>query len=123
MKLSDSAKKMTHFICIIALLCILGSVIYYRSLNFLPFFYGVLAGSFVSIVKVFLLDRAVDKVINMEQRHAGGYAGISYLLRFGLSGAVLILGAVAPQISLWGTVAGIFAYQLAAYGLKFCSND
>ncbi len=122
MKLSDLAKRMTRSISIIALLFMFVSIIYYRSLDFLPFFYGVLAGAAVSIVKVFLLDHAVDKTLNMEQKPAGGYAGISYLLRFALSGAVLILGAVVSQISLWGTVAGIFAYQLAAYSLKFSSN-
>ncbi|QOV20769.1 ATP synthase subunit I [Blautia liquoris] len=122
MKLSDLAKKMTRSICMIALFCIIGSVIYYRSVKFLPFFFGVLIGSCVSVLKVILLDRAVDKTLNMEQKRAGGYAGIQYLLRFGLSGAVLVLGAVIPQISLWGTVAGIFAYQLATYSLKFSSK-
>ncbi|GAA4653140.1 hypothetical protein GCM10023142_02780 [Anaerocolumna aminovalerica] len=119
MKLSDLAKKMIVSISIIALICILGSVIYYRSLYFLPFMWGVFLGSFVSIIKVFLLDHAVDKAVKMEQKHAGNYMSIQHMLRLLLSGIVLVLGALVPQISLWGVAAGILAFQLAAYSLKF----
>ncbi len=119
MKLSDLAKKMIISISIIALICILGSVIYYHSLDFLPFMYGVFLGSFVSIIKVFLLEHAVDKAVTMEQKRAGNYVGIQHMLRLLLSGIVLVLGALVPQISLWGVAAGILAFQLATYSLKF----
>lgn len=119
MKLSDLAKKMIALISIIALICIICSAIYYRSLDFLPFMYGVFLGTVVSIVKVFLLDRAVDKAMTMEQKHAGNYVGLQHMLRLLISGVGLVIGAVVPQISLWGVAAGILAYQVATYGLKF----
>lgn len=119
MKLSDLAKKMIIIISIIALICISCSAIYYRSLDFLPFMYGVFLGSLTSIVKVFLLDHAVDKAMTMEQKRAGNYVSIQHMLRLLLSGVVLVIGAVAPQISLWGVAAGILAFQVATYGLKF----
>ena len=81
MKLSDLTKRMIVSISIIALICIFGSAIYYRSMDFLPFMYGVFIGSLVSIVKVFLLEHAVDKAITMEQKHAGNYVGIQHMLR------------------------------------------
>src|SRR5690554_4519345 len=65
-KLPALAKRMVFTILIIALLCTLGSVIYYRSLACLPFVFGVLLGSVASIVKVFLLERTVNKVLAME---------------------------------------------------------
>lgn len=123
MKLSDLAKRMIFTIVVIALICILGSAIYYRSLNFLPFMIGVILGSVVSIIKVFLLERAVDAALSMEQKRAGSYVGIQHMLRLLLSGVVLVLGAVVPQISLWGVVAGIFAFQLAIYNVKFTSKS
>lgn len=122
MKLSDLAKRMIFTILTIALICILGSVIYYRSLAFLPFLFGVFLGSAVSIAKVFLLERAVDKALTMEGKHAGNYVGIQHILRLLLSGVALVLGAIVPQISLWGVVAGIFAFQLAIYNVKFTSK-
>ena len=106
-------------ILIIALACRLGSVIYYRSLACLPFVYGVLLGSAVSIAKVFLLARTVDKALTMGGKHAGGYVSIQHLLRLLLSGVALFLGAVLPQLSLWGVAAGIFAFQLAIYNVQF----
>ena len=122
MKLSDLTKRMIVSISIIALICIFGSAIYYRSMDFLPFMYGVFIGSLVSIVKVFLLEHAVDKAITMEQKHAGNYVGIQHMLRLLLSGAVLVLGALVPQVSLWGVAAGVLTFQLATYSLKFSSK-
>jgi len=123
MKLSALAKRMVMTILVIALVCILGSVLYHRSLAFLPFRFGVLLGSAVSIVKVLLLERAVDRALTMEAKQVGSYVGIQHLLRLLLSGGVLVLGALVPQISLWGVVAGILAFQLATYNLKPSPND
>lgn len=119
MKLSYLARKMIFTILIIALICILASIVYYRSLDFLPFLFGVLIGSAVSIAKVFLLDRAVDKALSMEKNRARAYVSVQNILRLILSIAALLLGAFIPQISLWGVVAGILAFQLAAYSVKF----
>lgn len=123
MKLSDLAKRMILTISAIALICILSSVIYYRTLAFLPFMFGVLLGSATSILKVFLLERAVDAALSMEEKRAGSYVSLQHILRLLLSGIVLFLGAVVPQISLWGTAAGILAFQLAVYNVKFTSKN
>jgi hypothetical protein len=114
---------MIFTILIIALICILGSAVYHRSLDFLPFVFGTLIGSAVSIAKVFLLERAIDKALTMEKKHAGNYVGIQHFLRLLLSGVVLVLGAIVPQISLWGVVSGMLAFQLAIYSLKFTSKS
>lgn len=119
MKLSNLAKKMVSTILIIAMACVLLSIIYYRSLKFFPFALGVFLGSAVSITKVLLLERAVDKAITMDQVKAGIYVSMQHVLRLLLSGIALLLGAVVEQISLWGVVAGILAFQLAVYYVNF----
>ena len=119
MRLSDLAKRMVSTILIIALICVLGSVIYYRSLDFLPFMFGVLMGSALSVAKVFLVEHTVDKALTMNKKLAGSYVGIQHLLRLFLSGVVLFLGAIVPQISLWGVYAGILAFQLAVFNIRF----
>lgn len=106
-------------ILIISLICVLGSVVYYRSMASIPFVLGVLVGSAVSIVKVFLLERTVDKAITMDIGKAGGYVSLQHVLRLLFSGAALYMGAVVPHISLWGVAAGILAFQLAVYNIKF----
>lgn len=122
MKLTNLAKRMIITILIIALICVLGSVIYYRSLGFLPFLIGAVLGSAVSIVKVFLLERAVNKALELEQKKAGQYVSVQHWLRMLLSGVVLFLGAVVPWINLWGVVAGILAFQIATFSVKFTSK-
>ncbi|NLJ57355.1 MAG: hypothetical protein GX339_00745 [Tissierellia bacterium] len=122
MKLSNLAKRMIFAILIIGLVCTLASILYYRSLGFLPFMFGVCLGSAISISKVFLLERAVDKALEMEEKQARNYVSAQHLLRLLLTGIVLFLGAVVPQVSLWGVVAGIFAFQLALYNIKFTSK-
>lgn len=119
MKLSNLAKKMVSTILIIAMACVLLSIIYYRSLKFFPFALGVFLGSAVSITKVLLLERAVDKALTMDQVKAGIYVSMQHVLRLLLSGIALLLGAVVEQISLWGVVAGILAFQLAVYYVNF----
>lgn len=123
MKISNLAKKMIITILIISVICVLGSVIYYRSLKFLPFLFGVILGSTMSIVKVFILERVIDKALAMEQKTAGKYVSLQHLLRLFLSGIVLFLGAVVPQISLWGVAAGILSFQVATYNVKFTSKS
>lgn len=119
MKISDLAKRMIFTILIIALICVIGSLIYHRSLDFLPFLLGILLGSATSIIKVFLLERTVDNALSMKKESVGNYVGFHHILRLLLTGLVLFLGAVVPQISLWGVAAGILAFQLAVYNLRF----
>ncbi len=114
---------MIIIIIITTLICVLGSAIYHRSLDFIPFMFGALIGSAVSIAKVFLLERAVDKALTMEQKHAGNYVSIQHILRLLLTGVALALGAIIPQISLWGVAAGILSFQLAIYNAKFTSKS
>lgn len=123
MKISDLAKKMIIAILVISLLCVLASVIYYRSLDFLPFFLGATLGSASSISKVFLLENTVDKVLTMESKKAKNYVTLQHLLRLLLSGAVLVLGALVPQISLWGVAAGVLAFHPAIYIAKSLSKN
>lgn len=123
MKLSNLAKRMIVAILIVTLVCLIGSVLYYRSLGFFPFLFGLVLGSGVSIAKVILLERAVDKALSMDKERAGTYVSIHHLFRLLLTGIALFIGAVVPQISLWGAAAGIFAYQVALYTSNFQLNE
>ncbi|MBG9977623.1 ATP synthase subunit I [Ruoffia tabacinasalis] len=122
MKLTYIAKRMIYSILIIALIGIVGSVLFYQSLEFLPFLWGVILGSLTSIVKVVLLDKAVDKALSMDNKKAKNYVGLQHILRLFLSGVVLVLGAVVPQINLWGVVLGILAFQLSVYTVRNVKN-
>ncbi len=115
MKVSPLAKRMIITIVGISALFVVASFIYYRSLAFLPFLLGALLGTGVSIWKVFVLERAVDRALGMDKKKAGNYVSLQQLFRLFVTGVVLFIGAVVPQVSLWGVAAGIIAFQLALY--------
>lgn len=118
-RLTELAKQTITAILITTLIFLLGSVLYYRSLGFLPFLLGLAVGTAVSIAKVVLLEKAVTKVISMEQHKANAYVSVQYLLRMMLTAAALLVGAVVPWISLWGALAGVIAFQIAIYIVHF----
>ncbi|NLF35447.1 MAG: hypothetical protein GX585_05720, partial [Clostridiales bacterium] len=74
------------------------------------------------LIKVFLLGRAVDQAMAMEKKAAARYIQLQHLFRLFLTGAVLVLAALVPAISLWGAAAGIVAYQIAVYSIKFTAK-
>lgn len=123
MKLSDMAEKMISTIVIVFFICLLASIIYYRSFDFLPFLFGLFLGSATSIFKVILLKHAVDKALTMKKERAGTYVAIQHFVRLVLSGAIMVVGAVVPQISLWGVVAGILSFQVATYIIRFSTRS
>ena len=123
MKLKAIAKKMIIAIVLITFICVLIAFIYYRSLDFLPFLFGALLGAAVSITKVFLLENAVNQALLPGRTNAGLYIVFQNLIRFALTGLALLAGALIPQLSLWGAVAGIFSYQLAVYIARFTARE
>jgi uncharacterized membrane protein len=80
---------------------------------------GVILGTVVSITKVFLLERTVDKALTMEQKDAKNYTSLHHVLRLMFTGVVLVFSAIAPQINLWGAVVGVLAFQFAIYSVRF----
>ncbi len=123
MNISEIARKMTISIIIIGLVSILASIIYYRSLDFLPFLLGVLIGSTTSILKVYLLKRAVDKALTMEEGKGKNYIALQHILRLGLSAVALLIGALFTNISIWGVVVGILAFQASTYIANFTNKN
>ena len=117
--MSDFSKRIMSILCALLLLLVLVSIAYYRSLAFLPFAAGVLLGGAINALKVFLLDRSIKKSIDMEKEKAGKYIVFQYLLRFLLTGLVLVLSAVLSFISIWGAAAGVLTLQIAVYIMKY----
>ena len=118
MNLSKMANKMIRTILIVAGIALVISIIYYRSLAFLPFLFGVVLGALSSIVKVILLDRTVNKAVSMEKKAAQRYVSRQQLVRMLVSAVPLLIGAFVDGVSIWGAVVGVLAYQLGAYSTR-----
>ncbi|MCL2828033.1 MAG: hypothetical protein FWD99_04770 [Oscillospiraceae bacterium] len=120
MKLSPMAKKIAGMICVLALVFILISVVFFRSWDFWPFAVGVLMGAVFSLSRIISLDRAVDKAIEQGEAFKKNSTLLHYFLRFVLAALILLLTAIFGDPSmLWGAGAGILTLPLAAFSMKF----
>ena len=122
LKRSDMAKKMVWAIAFLFLALLVVSIVFSRSWGGLSFAIGAALGCGVSALKVVMIDRLADKVIN-EGESAVGNIGIQYLLRFLLTAVVLVIAALVPFISFWGAAAGVLTLQVAAIMMKFVRHQ
>ena len=120
MELSKMAKWMILMICAAAIgLIIIGTAIY-RSIDALYFAIGVILTSSLNVGKVWLLERTVQKTLEMDDPASGkNYVRINFLLRYILTGIVLAAAGLVsvyvdpPFINIWGAIAGIFTLQIS----------
>jgi hypothetical protein len=124
--LSEPAKKMVLVIGISSLVFMGIGVAIYRSFASVPFAIGVLLMAALNIFKVFMVERTVKKTLELNEEIDGrNFVRLQYMLRYLLTGAVLVVAALTPFIDLWGAAAGILTFQIAAYAvslMKFNDN-
>jgi len=120
MKISKMSGKMIQMVGISALVFMLGGAVFYRSLAAFPFALGVLIPAALNMLKIYMLDRTVNKVVDMDDPNTGkNYVRMQYLFRYLLTGLVLLaIGLIhtntdPPLISIWGAVAGVFTMQIS----------
>jgi len=112
------------------LVLIVAGVLIYRSLEALYFAFGVILTSSLNVLKIIMLERTVNKVVGMDEPDAGkNYVRLQYLLRYILTGAVLLAAGLIsvyvhpPFINIWGAVAGIFTLQIAVISVRAMRMD
>jgi len=120
MPLSRTTKNIMLMIGLVALVFIIGGVVFHRSVYALYFAIGVILTSGLNVLKIFMLERTVSNTLEMEDPEAGkNNVRLQYLFRFFITAAVLVgIGLVnvffdPPFISIWGAIAGIFTLQIA----------
>ena len=86
-----ASKLMIRMVFISALIIIVIGIVYYRSFAALPFALGVIVTSGLNIIKLRMLERTVQKIVNMEDQEAGkNLVRFQYLIRYFITGAVLV---------------------------------
>jgi len=123
--LSETSKRIIRVICISAVVMAAGGVIAFSALESrtqfeaLLFAAGVAATSLLNVGKIILLERTVKITLEMDNPESGkNYVRLQYLLRFFLTGVVLLgiglIGYFTEYISIAiGALAGVFTMQIA----------
>jgi len=130
MKSLSSSKQLMLVIGIAALVIMAVGAILFLTIpalpsdQALPFALGVLLTSALNVLKVKMLERSVNKIVNMENVESGkNFARLQYLLRYFLTGIVLVAAALTPFINIWGAIIGIFTLQISIIAAKIMKLD
>ncbi len=84
-------------------------------LNILSFTLGMIFGTAFTVLKIMLLEKTVQKAVDMPKEKAVNYTRLHYTLRYILTGAVVAVAAVNTKVSLFGTVLALAALWPAVH--------
>lgn len=116
MESSEARNKIIIIMAAVALVMIVGGAIFHRSIVALEFAIGVILTTALNAVKLFMMERTSERIMDIEDEKSGkNFASIQYLLRFILTGAVLVAAAFVPFIDIMGAIFGIFTMPVAIH--------
>ncbi len=75
---------------------------------------GIGLGYIFSCLKFYMLEKSLEKSIDMEKKDASGYARLTYMARYFITLVVLGAGALIEEISLLGMLLSLILLQPAA---------
>lgn len=76
---------------------------------------GLVFGLVFSILKLMLMKNSIKKAVTLPEAKAQTYTNVQYLIRYVLTGVVLLVAALEPSISLLGVFLGLLSMKVAAY--------
>ena len=124
LKLSKTSKAMCISLSMIFLVLLtIGLLVIWFVYPFeapLKYLLGLLLGTASSFAKIILMEKSLNKTFDMEHKDAKNYAGLMSTLRYFLT--IAVFGAVIlfkNVFGLFGTIAGVLALQLSAYGANY----
>ena len=88
----------------------------YRFERPLAFGVGLFLGCALSAAKVVLLEKALNRAVELGAEKAKNYARLQMILRYGLT-ILVVLGAVffREVVGVFGMIAGLLVLQAASY--------
>ena len=124
MRVSETSRKLFTIMAVVALIIIIGGALYHRSMPEVMYFaLGVILTTCLNAVKLLMLERTAEKIVNLEEEaRAKGAAGLQYLLRFVLTIGVFLAAAFIPLIDLFGAIFGIFTMPLSLHIWRIVSK-
>ncbi|MGL4362114.1 MAG: ATP synthase subunit I [Cellulosilyticaceae bacterium] len=90
--------------------------------NVMAWTLGVVLGLIISILKLKLMEQTFTKAVTLEENKAKGYTQRQYMIRYGLTGLVLLIAALSETISLVGVFVGLISMKVGAYSELYRSN-
>ena len=117
--LSDTCKKLIRntIVCAVTFY-ILGMIATYFGFftdSYFHFTVGMLFGSVFTVLKIMLLEKAVQKAVNMSPQDSSNYMRLNYMNRYFLTAIVVVIAIFVNHIGLIGTLLGLFTMTPATF--------
>ena len=115
--MSDTCKKLSMVIVVLGAISLVVGLFFADSK--IHWLLGIVLGTLVSVVKVYMLERALDKAVDMEPKDATNYTRANYTMRLVISVGIVVLACVTKQFNVVGVLIGLLLVQPAAYITNF----
>lgn len=83
--------------------------------NWITYGKGILFGTLFSILKLYTMEKNLIKTLQKNPEQAKSYFITNYMIRYVLTGVVLLVGALESSISFLGVCIGLISMKVAAY--------
>lgn len=84
---------------------------------------GIVLGTVASLGKVYMLERTLDKAVDMDPKNANNYTRANYTMRLVVSVVIVVLACIVEQINVVGVLIGLLLVQPAAYITNFITAN
>ncbi len=123
-KISDTAKKLIITMLILSVCAFAIGLAFISRLNISALSYGlgIVVGYAFSVFKLILMERSLNRSVEMDKQNAQSYARLQYTMRYFLTLIVLVGAVFIKEISLLGTIIGVAIVQPAAYIVGVMEN-
>jgi len=120
MTISDTAKNLIITMAAISLLCLGIGLMFFE--NKYAYAKGILFGTIISILKLLLLERTLNKTVDMDKNNASNFARAHYMIRYFITIVVLAVAAKVDSIDLIGVIIGLFVLRPAVFIVNIKMN-
>ena len=115
--MSDTCKKLSTVIAVLGLIALVVGLFFAG--NKIYWIVGIVLGTVASLIKVYMLERTLDKAVDMDPKNANNYTRANYTMRLVVSVVIVVLACIVEQINVVGVLIGLLLVQPAAYITNF----
>jgi len=111
--------KMMKAVIFISILMMVGGAAVLRSSYAVGFALGVGMTMVLNLVKIVWLKYCVTRAVSMETGAGGAFISIHYILRFVLTGLVIVAAHFLPVVDMFGAAVGLLSLPFSNYAVHF----
>ena len=118
--MSQDTRSLIKIILVLELILLVAGMFFIK--NHLSYALGILLGTAVSAARLVLLERALNKSVDMSPTDAQNYTRLQYGLRMIGILAIAFAAIKLPFINVWAFVIGLLPVQPAVYIYGFINS-